>query len=275
MCGLRAQVSVEIVMDQEQFLPGEALPVAVRVTNRSGQTLNLGQGRWLTFTVETRDGAVVKRTGEVPVEEPFTLDSSKRATVRADLEPYFTLRQPGRYKITATVTINEWSRQISSDPKEFDIIQGSKLWEQEVGLPKAPGATNLVPELRKYTLHEANYLGKHLMLYVQVTGASGKIYRVLPIGQMLSFGQPQAQVDRLSNLHVLYLDGPHTFNYTAVDPDGNVFVRQKYDFDNSSRPQLKVDAEGNFTVAGGTRRITPNDVPPPKASADNTRPPAE
>jgi hypothetical protein len=40
--GAGAQMLVEVTLEQGQFLPGEALPVAVRVTNRSGQTVRLG-----------------------------------------------------------------------------------------------------------------------------------------------------------------------------------------------------------------------------------------
>ena len=59
-----AQVRVEVTLDQEQFLPGEALPAAVRITNRSGQTLHLGgQADWLTFSVESRDGFIVVKNG--------------------------------------------------------------------------------------------------------------------------------------------------------------------------------------------------------------------
>lgn len=266
-----AQVTVGIMLDQDQFLAGESLRVAVCVTNRSGQTLHPGEPGWLRFSVESHEGVVVAKKSEVPVEEAFTLESSKRATVRADLEPYFNIRTPGRYTIVATVTIKEWNRQFKSEPKPFEIIQGSKLWEQEVGLPKAPGATNQVPEMRRYTLHEANYLRKQLMLYVQVTGASGKIYKVFPIGPMLSFGQPEAQVDKLSNLHVLYQDGPHSFNYTAVDPDGNVFLRQSYDY--TTRPQLKVDRDGSFKVVGGVRRIKSSDLPAPRTDENAQSPP--
>jgi hypothetical protein len=47
-CPLTAQVAVEILLDQEQFLRDESLPVKVRVINRSGQTLRLGQDNdWL------------------------------------------------------------------------------------------------------------------------------------------------------------------------------------------------------------------------------------
>jgi predicted permease len=84
---LSAQLTVEVTQDQDQFLPGEALTVVVRVTNRSGQTLHLGEPGWLSFTIEGRDGVIVAKKGEAPVEEAFTLDSSKRATVRVDLAP--------------------------------------------------------------------------------------------------------------------------------------------------------------------------------------------
>ena len=76
-----AQVTVEVTQDQDQFLPGEALPTAVRITNRSGQTLHLGRDEdWLTFSVQARDVEVVPKTGEVPVVGEFDLESSRVAT---------------------------------------------------------------------------------------------------------------------------------------------------------------------------------------------------
>ncbi len=265
-----AQVTVEVSLDQDQFLPGETLNAAVRITNRSGQTLQFGaDNAWLTFAVESPDGFVVSRTGDVPVKGEFSLESAKVAIKRVDLAPYFNFAHPGRYAISATVTIKEWNRQITSEPKPFDIIQGARLWEQEVGVPKAPGATNPVPELRKYMLQQANYLRKQLVLYLQITDRTGKVYRVFPIGPMLSFGQPEAQVDKRSNLHVLYQDGPHSFNYTVVDPDGKVIIRHTYAFTSQSRPRMKVDENGNLQVTGATRRITSRDVPPSNSAEDN------
>ena len=263
-----AQVSVEVTLDQEQFLPGEAIPAVVRITNRSGQTLEMGKDdTWLTFNVESPNGFVVSRKGDVPVREAFTLESSKVAKVSVDLAPYFTLPQPGPYKIEATVSIREWNRQVTSPAKPFDLIEGSKLWEQEVGLPLEPGDSDKAPELRKYTLHQANYLRKQLMLYIQITDHSGKIYKVFPIGPMLSFSHPQPQIDKFSNLHVLYQDGPHSYSYNVINPQGSVLTRQTYDI--STRPKLTLDSEGNLTVVGGTRRITSRDLPPPDTAQDN------
>src|SRR5882757_9792078 len=87
-----AQVSVEVKLDQDQFLPGEAVRVAVRITNRSGQTLHLGaEADWLTFSIESRDGFVVGKDADVPVIGEFVLESSKTATKRIDLAPCFSL----------------------------------------------------------------------------------------------------------------------------------------------------------------------------------------
>jgi hypothetical protein len=269
---LQAQVTVDVSLDQDEFLTREALPLAVRITNRSGQTLQLGADPgWLTFSIESPDGFIVVKTGETPVVGEFTLESSKRAIKRVDLEPYFNFPKPGRYTVTATVTVKEWNRQISSPPKSFDIITGSKMWEQEVGLPKATDTDTRAPELRRYALHQANYLKKQLMLYVQVSDANGKIFKVFPIGPMLSFGGPEPQIDRRSNLHVLYQDGARSYSYTVVDPQGEVIVRQSYDM--TSRPRLKPDADGNLQVVGGTRRVKSTDLPQPKPPEEDVQTP--
>ncbi len=146
------------------------------------------------------------------------------------------------------------------------MILGVKMWEQEVGVPKTPGDTNRIPELRTYALQEANYL-KQLMLYLQLTGRAGKVYKVFPIGPMLSFGQPDPKVDQFSNLHVLYQTGARSFSYTVFNTDGDMLVRQTYDV--TTRPRLKVDESGNVQVVGGQRRITSSDVPPLQKIADD------
>src|SRR5438093_12841455 len=99
-----AQLLTEVTLEQDQFLPGESLQAAVRITNRSGQTLHFGEeADWLNFSIESRERAVVAKTGEVPVAGKFDLGSSQKAIKRVDLAPYFALGQPGRYAISATV----------------------------------------------------------------------------------------------------------------------------------------------------------------------------
>ncbi len=260
-----AQVTVEVLQDQDQFLSGEALNVAVRITNLSGQTLRLGaEDDWLTFSIESREGAPVTKSGDVPVKGEFLLDSSKMGTKHVDLAPYFSMGQPGRYSILATVRIKEWNREITSRPRNFDIIEGAKLWEQEFGIPTPAGSTNSNPEVRKYTLQQARYLRNQIRLYLRVTDASGgKIFRVVPVGALVSFSQPEPQVDKWSNLHVLYQNGPHSYSYTVFTPDGETATRETYDF-SGARPKLQVDADGKTTVNGGVKRGTTEVVTQPK-----------
>ncbi len=271
-----AQVTVELTQEQEQYLPAESLPLAVRITNRSGQSLRLGQtDDWLTFTIEAHDGHIVPKLGEVPVAGEFVLDSSQVVTLHVDVAPYFVLTRLGRYSITATMQLKEWHQSVRSKPKNFDIIQGVQLWEQEIGLPESVSGTNAMPEVRKFVLQQANYVKSQVRLYVRLTDASGaKTLRVFPIGPMVSFGRPEPQVDKFSNLHLLYQSGPHSFSYFVINPHGETIARRTYNY-GDKRPRLAPDAEGKVLVVGGVRRPASTDIPPSKdeAAAADTRKP--
>lgn len=268
-----AQVSAELSQDQDQFLQGESMPVTVRIINLSGQTLHLGaQPDWLTFSVASPEGVVVNKIDNPPVLGEFDLESSKAAIKRVDLGPYFVFSHPGRFGVSATVRIQGWGAEIASRPRLFDVIDGTKLWEQTVGVPRPAGATNSIPDVRHYALQEANYLRGQLRLYLRVTDAYGKALRVFAIGPMISFGQPDPpQVDHLSNLHVLYQNGPVSFGYTEFNPNGELLLRRTYDYVNT-RPRLRPDIEGNISVTGGVRRVTARDFPP-QADALAVEPP--
>jgi hypothetical protein len=258
----RAQISVEVTQEQDSFLPGESLPVAVRITNLSGQTLRLGgESNWLTFTVETADGKTTERVCDPSVMGEFELANGKIATRRVDLSPCQAPDRIGRYILLATLRIPNWDKDVVSQPKSFDIIDGIKLWEQIVGIPKAGGETNGVPELRRYTLLQTDQFHGRMRLYLRVTESPGnRIIRTVVIGPMHSFSRPEPQLDKTSNLHLLYADGPHSCSYTVFEPDGELILRQTHDF-GETRPKLRMDDQGNFAVTGGIRRVTSRDVP--------------
>lgn len=269
---LSAQVTMELSLDQEQFLPGETLPVIVRIANRSGQTLTLGMEEdWLKFTVESRDVPIVVKNGEAPVVEKIVLDSAKAVIKRVNIAPYFNLKKPGHYSVMATAVIKDWNQQIVSAPVQFDIINAARLLDQEFGVPLPAGEASRPPEVRKYTLLQANYLKKGLTLYFQLSEPSGKLDKVFPLGPMLNINLPDTQLDRLSNLHVLYQIGAHTSCYTVLSPEGVLLKRQTYEF--TTRPRLKLDDEGNVAVTGATRVGKPNDLPPPPMPAGEVKAP--
>jgi len=268
-----AQVDIDLSLDQDYFLPSEAIPLAVKITNRSGQQLHLGaDADWLTFNVEADDGFVVIKNAEVPVQGAFDLETSQLAIKRVDLQPYFAMTKPGRYHVIATLHIKDWSAQLASQPKHFDVIAGAQLWAQDFGVKDG---TNAVPEVRKYTLEQANYLKAQLRLYVQVSDASEEtVYKVTPLGPMVSFSHTEAQVDRQSRLNVLWQAGAQSFNYAIVNPDGTVAVTDYYD-NFYSRPRLTVNENGDVVVLGGTRRPKPTELPivkPPNQLPPLTKP---
>ena len=256
-----AQIRVDLAIEQGQFLPGEAIPVAVRVTNFSGLTLRMGQrADWLRFTVETREGRLVPQRTEVPVLGEFALENSMVATKRVDLAPAFELNQPGSYQVYATIKPANWDRALVTPTHFFEIYAGTVLWDQSFGVPQPPGSSR-PPEIRRYLLQQALHL-KELKLYVRVTDQSGdRTFAAFPLGPMLSFSQPEKQIDREGRLHVLYQIGARSFNYSVVNPEGKIVVHQTHDY-TDTRPVLRADPAGQIGVKGGVRRLSHDDLPP-------------
>ena len=85
---------------------------------------------------------------------------------------------------------------------------------------------------------------------------------MFPIGPLISFSSPEHQIDKSSNLHVLYQTGARIFNYSVVNVDGRLLVRQTYEY-TDTRPGLRVDRDGRIFIGGGARRINSEDLPPP------------
>jgi hypothetical protein len=175
--------------------------------------------------------------------------------------PYFDLSRPGRYKVSVVLKIKEWGQELGSPPKTFDIIRGAKIWEEEFGVPAKEGQ----PEVRKYALQQANYL-KELKLYLRLTDdTENKVFRVFPLGRLVSVSRPEAQIDKENNLHVLFQTGARSFLYNVVSPDGILLARQTHDYA-QTRPILKNGADGRIHVSGGARRPSKLDLPPPLAA---------
>lgn len=275
---LSAQVSVELRCAQEQYLLGEPVIMIVEISNQSGQPLELGQEPdWLTFAVEMRNGAPVPQPGKLALPGPFRLESAQLGRVRVDLEPAFRLDKLANYLVAATLKVPGWAEPVSSRTVSFTIIRGTTLWEQEFGLPADPlaPATNRPTEARKYTLLQANTV-KQLRLYVRISEpATDKIFATFPIGNLVSFGRPERQIDRFSNLHVLHQNGARTFNYVVINPWGRLGLRETYEV-TTTRPHLRADADGKVFVSGGQRRPSASDLPPPEpqsSPATNNVPP--
>jgi hypothetical protein len=254
-------VKVEVVMEQTQYLPNESLVVGVRITNQSGQPLEFGHDNdWLSFTLEGAKNKPVPKIRPLPVKGAFTAESMARTTAKFDLAPYYDLGESGNYVLTATVTIKTWGRAIISEPKRFDIVKGTTLWKQEFGVPNAD-VTGGPPEVRKYVVQQSRQKDQ-LTLYVRITDAGERrVIKMFSVGAVMNFGQPEFQLDKFSNLHLLHQDGRQTYNHCVVNPDGNILIRHSYQI--VGRPRLVSGESGLISVAGGQRIASPTDLPKP------------
>jgi hypothetical protein len=258
-------VTAQLQLAQDEYLPGEDLQLSVRITNRSGQEIFLGADNdWLAVSITGENNVACPRLADMPLQGGFSLLSGEVGTRSLNPTPCFDFRRPGRYRITASVRIPQWRQEIACKAVTFTVGNGVSLHNLanlQFGMPPAPGATNAAPEVRSYSLLKASHL-KGMKLYFQLTGGTGKILRVFPIARMTSFTDPEAQLDRFNNLHVLSQTGARSFNYCVINPEGQWVVRQTYVY-TGTRPVLRVDAEGNIFVGGGTRRLSADDFPPP------------
>lgn len=110
-------------------------------------------------------------------------------------------------------------------------------------------------------MEKANYLRKQLRMYVQVSDAAeAHVFKVVPIGKTVSFGDPEIQLDRVSNLHVLFQSGAAFFTYAVVNPDGQLLKQEIFDYV-TKRPHLAMSENGSVTVEGGVRRLMEDEMP--------------
>jgi hypothetical protein len=258
-----AQVKIEVQFDGEQFIANEQLITRVRIVNDSGVTLHLGEEPdWLGFAIESLEGPYVRELRPLNVVGAFDLESSHTATKRVDLAPVFDLTKTGRYKVVATVKIPAFKTSFASPGKTFFIVTGSRMKEIQFGVPPnvAPANPDGSPEVRKYILIQA-LSGKDTKFYVRVTDARENNIHVVPIGTLVGFSKPEPQLDKWSNLHVLYQQGARAFTYSVINPDGLMIARETHEI-SDTRPTMVVNDEGHISVRGGVRRPSVDDLPP-------------
>jgi hypothetical protein len=265
-------VTAELQLDQDQYLPEEDLQLKVRIVNRSGQPVVLGEdNQWIAFEFMGEREYLVPKLGDMPVKGPFTLLSGQAVTRAFNPTPYFGFRRPGHYSLGAIIKIAQWKQQITCKPVAFTVSEGmplANLGNLSFGVPPPPGATNAAPEVRRYSLVKVTLVDQ-MKLYFRLTDSGGRTLRVFPLARMVSFGDPQAQLDPANNLHVLFQTGARTFNYFVMDPNGSMLVRQFHEY-SQTRPSLHLGDDGQIFVGGGRRLLTINDIPAPEpATARN------
>lgn len=261
--GFSQKIKIDLTNERDHFLAGEPIRLAVKISNFSGRPLVLGlDNEWLSFTIIGPNRKPLDRLQELPVQGPFEVPSGAVTSRLYELTSSFDFTEPGPYAVTASVQVKDWNEAFrTAYPKKIELVRGIKLVEQEVGIPAVPGAPASPPESRRFALLQVRH-NQQLYLYFRLADASGsKILRVFPLGPLVAFGRPEFQIDRNSYLHVLYQTSARTFTYCALNPNGDLFIRQSHEYV-TNRPTFATDRVGDVLITGGRRRFVASDIPP-------------
>ncbi len=270
-----AQIQVELKFKRLQYVAYEPVIATVRITNLAGRDIDLrdenGQS-WFGFEVSAREGRVV-----APIrsdnEAPLRIEAGQTVTRKVNLTPRFSVNELGPYHVRAHVFFADLNKFFYSQTRVFQVGDARPIWQRTVGVPEGqPGAG----ETRTFSLL-SNRFPDHTTLYVRVEDKStGAVYNTFPLGRVIAFDEPQAELDRGNELHVLHCAAPRAWAYSRIGLNGNLLARSTF-METKSRPRLQRAADGAIAVRGGLRDqpASATDKTAPKLSTRPADPPAD
>ncbi|MEP6956934.1 MAG: hypothetical protein ABI883_08915, partial [Chthoniobacterales bacterium] len=217
--------------------------------NLAGRDIELADAngeQWFGFEVTANEGrllAPARRLGE----EPLLIPAGQTVTRKINLTPVFPMQDFGPYHVRANVYFGDLNKFFYSNRKVVQVGDARSIWQRTVGVPDGmPGAGGE----RTYSLL-SNRFPDHTKLYVRVEDRSTAIvYSTFPIGRAIAFGEPQAELDRSNQLHVLHCAGPRTWAYSQIGLNGQLLARSTF-LETKTRPTLRRQADGGIGVRGG------------------------
>jgi len=241
-----AQLGVNIRMNQSQLLAGEAVLVAVTITNHTGSDLilaNNGRTPWLDMVVKRGSGEPASALGKANFGA-MKIASGQTMTKTIDIASLYNLREPGAYSVSALVRSGSDSNGFISNRLLFSCANVRPDWSQKVGVPGQPG--------KNHEFRVTNFTNSQKsLLYAQVVDCkTGVSLQTLCLGEALLFRKPQAAVDRSQTLNILYLATPDFYVHARIDVNGRFLGRDLHKRGASGDPRLMTFADGAVKVAG-------------------------
>ena len=260
-----AQLQVELKFKRLQYIAHEPLYATVKITNHAGRDVDLhdqdGQ-HWFGFEVTAGENQLIAPARPQEPEPSLHIGSGQTVTRKINLTPVYPVHDFGTYHVRGNIFFADLNKFFYSQTKVFQVTDARAIWQRTVGIPDGqPGAG----ETRTYSLL-SNRFADHTSLYVRVEDKSrGVVFNTYSLGRVIAFDEPQAELDRANQLHVLHCSAPQTWSYSHIDLNGALVKRSTF-MQTKSQPRLRHAANGAIAVHGGML-----DQPSPK-SAQNTAP---
>ena len=245
-----AQIQVDLKFKRLQYIAYEPVVATLSITNLAGRDLDLhdadGQS-WLGFEITGSDGQSIAPMSGENGQAPLKIQAGQRVTHQFNLTPAYPVHDPGTYHARTNVYFADLGKFFYSPTRVFEVTDARPIWQQTVGIPSGISAGNA----RTYALL-TNRFPDHTSLYVRVQDKeSGIVYATYSLGREIAFEEPQVEIDRANQLHVLHCSAPRAWAYSRIGLNGELVTHSSY-METKTRPKLVRSGNGEVAVRGGT-----------------------
>jgi hypothetical protein len=245
------QIQVDLKFKRLQYIAYEAVVANVAITNLAGRDIELhdanGQS-WLGFEIADNEEQPIAPLNAVNHEPPLKIAAGQRVTRQIDLTPLYPVQEFGTYHVRTNVYFADLGKFFYSATRVFEVTDARPIWQQTVGVPDGVAGSGNV---RTYSLM-TNRFPDHTSLYVRVQDKdTGVVYATYSLGRTIAFEQPQAEIDRTNQLHVLHCAAPRTWSYSRIGLNGELLEHSSF-METKTRPHLIHSGNGEIAVRGGT-----------------------
>ena len=243
-----AQVQVDLKFKRLQYIAYEPVVATVAITNLAGRDIELhdadGQS-WLGFEITDNEEQPIAPLSGANREPPLRIQAGQRVTRQIDLTPVYPVYEYGTYHVRTNVYFADLGKFFYSGTRVFEVTDARPIWQQTVGVPGGAGG-----DVRTYSLM-TNRFPDHTSLYVRVQDKdTGVVYATYSLGRTITFEQPQAEIDRSNQLHVLHCAAPRVWSYARVGLDGKLLEHSSF-METKTGPRLVHSGGGEVAVHGG------------------------
>jgi hypothetical protein len=271
----QAQIQVQLSFKRLQYIAHEPILATVTIANNSGRDIYLhdesGQ-HWFGFEITAGEGRLLAPLKQETAAEPaLHIEAGKTVTRKINLTSRFPVHDFGAYHVRANVYFPDLNKFFYSTTKVFQVSDARPIWQKTVGVPEG---TQGAGEVRTYSLL-SNRLLDHTALYVRVENKErGAVYTTYSLGRIIASEDPQAEIDRANQLHVLHCAAPRNWAYSHVGLNGELLKHSTF-LETRTRPRLRHTADGSIAVSGGMLDVPVADSKRPAAPKLSDRPPAK
>jgi hypothetical protein len=246
-----AQIQVDLKLKRLQYIAYEPVVATVAVTNLAGRDIELrdadGQS-WLGFELTGSEEQPIAPLSTSNPEPPLKIAAGQRVTRQIDLTPLYPVHEFGDYHVRTNVYFADLGKFFYSPNRVFEVTDARPIWEQTVGVPNGVAGSG---EVRTYSLM-TNRFPDHTSLYVRVQDKdTGVVYATYSLGRTIALEEPQAEIDRTNQLHVLHCAAPRAWSYSRIGLNGELLEHSSL-METKTRPRLVHSSNGQIAVRGGT-----------------------